>query len=210
MRILVLGATGGVGKEVVQQALDQGHELTVLVRTPEKLRVSHPKLRCVQGDVLDPEAVDDAIQGTDAVISTLGVPPGQPSNGLIKRSIPIIVEAMERYRVQRLIFTSGIVVKTSRLSFLLRIIMRLMIRIQLFDQVIDKKSGEEYLHKSNVNWTLLYPSILTDGPLTRRYRFGESIKLSGVPKVSRADVADLILKLIPDKQSIHRELFVSY
>lgn len=150
MRILVLGATGGIGKEVVQQALDQGHDLTVLVRTPEKLRVSHLKLRCVQGDVLDPEAVDAAIQGADAVISTLGVPPGQPSNGLIKRSIPIIVETMERHGVQRLIFTSGIVVKTSRLSLLLRIIMQLMIRIQLFDQVIDKKSGEEYLHKSDV------------------------------------------------------------
>jgi len=116
---------------------------------------------------------------------------------------------MQRHGLRRLVFTSGIVVKTHQLSYFPRVVMRLIMRNVLLDQVADKQKGEELLRRSGIDWTLLYPVILTDGPLTERYRFGEDIQLHGFPKVSRADVADLILKLITNETSIHRELFVS-
>lgn len=209
MRILILGATGGLGKQVVRQALDQGHEVTVLVRHPDKLGISHHNLRWIEGNVLNPASVEAAIFGNDVVVSALGVPPRQPSGDLMQRCIPIIVEAMQRHGLRRLIFTSGIVAKTHQLSFVPRMIMRGLTRLMLLDQVSDKQAGEEILRKSEIDWTLLYPVILTDGSVTGRYRFGEHIVLRGFPKISRADVADLILKLIADEKSISRELFVS-
>lgn len=209
MRILVLGATGGLGKQVVRQALDQEHEVTVIARHPDKIDVLHHNLRCIEGNVLNPASVEAAIEGNDVVVSALGVPPWQPSCELMRRCIPIVVEAMQRHRLRRLIFTSGIVVKTHQLPFVPRMTMRALSRLMLRDQVSDKQAGEKILRKSDVDWTLLYPVILTDGPVTGRYRFGEDIVLRGFPKISRSDVADLILKLVSDKIFINRELFVS-
>jgi len=209
MKILVLGATGGIGKQVVRQALDQGHEVTILVRNPNRLDVSLHHTRCIEGDVLDPASVEAAVKGNDVVVSALGVPPHQRSGDLIKQCVPIVIEAMRRHGLRRLIFTSGIVVKTRQLSFVPRLVMRLITRRELLDQVADKLAGERILRESGIDWTLLYPVILTDGPLTGRYRFGEDIRLRGFPKVSRADVADLILKLASETQSVNRELFVS-
>jgi putative NADH-flavin reductase len=209
MKILVLGATGGIGKQVVRQALDQGHEVTILARDPNKLDVSLHRIRCIEGDVLNPASVEAAITGNDVVVSALGVPPRQRSGDLIKQCVPIVIEAMRRHGLRRLIFTSGIVVKTHQLSFVPRLVMRLIMRRELLDQVADKQAGEKILRESGMAWTLLYPVILTDGPLTGRYRFGEDIKLRGLPKVSRADVADLILKLASEAPSVNRELFVS-
>ncbi len=99
--------------------------------------------------------------------------------------------------------------KTSQLSFLPRVVMRTIIRVMLSDQVKDKHASEELLRRTDIYWTLLYPVSLTNGPATGRYRFGEDIELKGHPKVSRADVADLLLKLISDDRSIHREILVS-
>ncbi len=95
MNIMVLGATGRTGKLVVRQALDQGHVVTVLVRNLSKLGMAHANLKYIEGDVLDSEAVETAMEGNEAVISTLGLPPGQKSDELMTRCMPIIVKAMQ-------------------------------------------------------------------------------------------------------------------
>jgi NAD(P)-dependent dehydrogenase (short-subunit alcohol dehydrogenase family) len=94
----VLGATGGIGEQVVRQALDQGHEVTILARDPNKLDVSLHRIRCIEGDVLNPASVEAAIKGNDVVVSALGVPPRQRSGDLIKQCVPIVIEAMRRQR----------------------------------------------------------------------------------------------------------------
>ncbi len=209
MNIMVLGATGRTGKLVVRQALDQGHVVTVLVRNLSKLGMAHANLKYIEGDVLDSEAVETAMEGNEAVISTLGLPPGQKSDELMTRCMPIIVKAMQLHGVHRLVFTSGIIMKTGQLSFLPRVIMRTIIHFMLSDQVRDKQSSEDFLRTTTVDWTLVYPVTLTDGPATGRYRFGESMKLKGLPRVSRADVADLLLKLASDARSVRCDLLVS-
>lgn len=210
MKILVLGATGGIGQQVVKLALEHGHAVTALVRNPQKLGLSHDNLRVVSGDVLNRQNVEEALDGVSVVVSTLGVQPRKSSEHLIERAIEELVPAMKRVGVRRLIFTSGIVVKTSQLAFFPRALMRVLMRFVMSDQVEDKMAGEEILRRSDLDWTLLYPTILTDGPQTGRYRSGEDIKLHGLPKVSRADVATFILTLLTQPESIRREIFVSY
>src|SRR5438132_11000870 len=72
LRILIIGATGGTGHQLVRQALEQGHQVTAFVRKPEKLKIAHPSLRATRGDVLDYASVESAMQGQDAVLSALG------------------------------------------------------------------------------------------------------------------------------------------
>jgi putative NADH-flavin reductase len=159
----------------------------------------------MKGNVLRASDVEAALDGQDAVISALGVGSSRRSFNLIEGAMPVIVNAMKRQGVRRLIFTSGISLKLAQVSLPLRLLLRLM----LWDQIRDKKAGEEILRDSAIDWTLIYPTILTDGPRTGEYRVGEHLELSGFPKVSRADVADVILKLLTDSESVHRDLVVS-
>src|SRR5512134_2043000 len=107
-KVLVLGATGGTGREVVSRALAQGHDVTALVRDPERLPVRSDRLRVVVGSVIDDDGpLTVAMHGQDVVISALGVGKSLKSSGLIAHSAPAIVRAMERSGVRRLIFTSA-------------------------------------------------------------------------------------------------------
>jgi putative NADH-flavin reductase len=205
MRLLVLGSTGRLGHELVSQALEQGHDVTAFARTPDKLKLNHPKLKVVQGDVLETSTVKAAVLGQDAVISALGVGESFKSESLISRSMPVIVEAMETQGVGRLIFTSGIILKLDVVPLFMRLLMRLLMR----DLMRDKKAGEDLLRQSRLEWTLVYPVRMTGGPKSGRYRSGERLKLTGIPRVARADVADLILKQLADRGSIHKDIIVS-
>jgi putative NADH-flavin reductase len=206
MKLLVLGATGPLGQRIVAQALEQGHEVTAFARSPQKLRLEHDHLRIARGDVLDGSgSVEAAVKGQEAVISALGVGRSFKSGGLIARSMPVIVQAMERQQVGRLIFTSGIIVKLDSVPFVMRVLLRLLQR----DLMIDKKAGEDILRTSALDWTLVYPTALTNGPKTGRYRFGEQVELRGLPTVSRSDVADLILKQLSEAASIRKDIIVS-
>jgi putative NADH-flavin reductase len=207
-RVLVLGATGGTGREVVSQALEQGHDVTALVRNPQRLAVTRDRLRMLTGSVTDDgHALAAAVPGQDVVISTLGVGNSLKSSGLIARSVPAIVRAMESQGVRRLIFTSAYGVGATRrdVPFLPRILMSLLFR----DLYADKEAGEEDLRRGNLDWTLVYPVTLSNGPRTGRYRVGEHLALHGFPTISRADVADFILSQIEDRTYWRKGVLVS-
>ena len=208
-RVLVLGATGGTGRQVVSQAVQQGYEVTALVRSPERLDTTVERLRVVSGSVTeDGQALSAAVRGQDAVISVLGVGNSLKSSGLIARSVPAIVRAMESQGVRRLIFTSAYGVGTTRrdVPLLPRILMRLLFR----DLYSDKEAGEDELRRSNLDWTLVYPVTLTDGPRSGRYRVGERLALRGFPTVSRAEVADFLLTQIEDRTYLRKGVLISY
>jgi putative NADH-flavin reductase len=206
MKIAVFGPTGPLGRQIVTQALERGHEVTALARSPEKLGASHARLRVVKGDVFDGRAaIEPAVAGQDAVVSALGVGRSFKAGGLIARAMPILVEAMERQNVRRLIFTSGLILKLDQAPLLVRLLMRLL----MSDLMRDKKAGEDVLRKSRLDWTLVYPVGLTDKPKTGKYRSGERLALRGFPMVSRADVADLILNLLDDAGSIQKDILIS-
>jgi putative NADH-flavin reductase len=189
MRILVLGATGRTGKHIVTQALDAGHEVTALVRRagvlPQRQHLS------VAANELTREALAQVMVGQEAVVSALGRGQSFKSQGLIQASVPPILAAMRACGVRRLIWTSAIGVgETIRDAPLFS---RLFARTLLRGIYADKIEGENAIRESGLDWTIVQPVQLTDGPLTGNYRFGERLALRGIPTISRADTAHFIV-----------------
>lgn len=209
MKLVVFGATGGTGRLIVEQALQQGHDVLAFVRDPDKLRITDARLHVVQGDAAeDTSRVTEAVRGQDVVISALGRRNSFKSANLISRSMRAIVPAMERQGVRRLIVVSAFGVGES--YHYAPLIPRIMFRVLLGDIFADKKAGEDHVRQSGLNWTLVYPVLLTNGPRTGKYRAGERLDLHGVPKISRADVADFVLTQLQDDKFWRRIALISY
>lgn len=207
-KLLILGATGGTGQQLVAQALDAGHQVTAFVRRPDKMAKHHERLRVVAGDVASGgPPLDHAMQGQHAVLSALGRGRSFKAERLIERSVPAIVAAMQAHKVRRLIFTSAIGVgeTAAQSPFMMRVFARLMLR----EIYADKLAGEMAIRRSGLEWTIVHPTMLTDGPLTRRYRSGEKLTLTGMPKVSRADVAHFMISQLDDRTYINKVVLVS-
>jgi putative NADH-flavin reductase len=208
MKLVVFGASGGTGQEIIGQALDQGHEVTAFVRDPAKLAIKHAKLRSIEGDALkDQSAIANAIAERDAIISSLGVANSLKSSGLIAGSLAAIVPAAEKLDVRRLILISALGVGDSFRNAPL--VPRLMYRLLLGDIYRDKKAGEDIVKASGLNWTIIHPVMLTTGPKTGTYRSGERLDLHGIPKVSRADVAHFALAQLMDKAFLRKTVVIS-
>ena len=208
MKLLVLGATGGTGRQIVSQALTAGHEVTVFVRDPAKTGREHPHLRHVVGSLHDRQALSDAIRGHDAVISALGRGYSFKSEHLIERSVPVLIAAMQAAGVRRLVFTSAAGVGDSFAE--MPIIAKLFFVTLLRGIYADKLIGERLIGDSDLDWTIARPSKMTDGPLTGTYQSGEHLALSAAPSISRADVAHFVLQAADDPRTIRKKLLVSH
>ena len=208
MKLLVLGATGPTGLQIVRLALAQGHEVTAFVRDPAKALPADPRLQRVTGSLpADAAALAAALQGRDAVICALGVRNAFKSGGLIESAMRVLVPAMERAGVRRLLLMSANGVgETRRRSPL---VPRIMYRLLLGDIFADKEAGEAIVRASSLEWTIAYPTLLTDGPLTGRYRAGETLELRGMPKIARADVADFLLRQLADRAFVRKGAVLS-
>jgi putative NADH-flavin reductase len=196
--LLLLGATGLTGRQLLAQALEQGHEVTALVRDPGKLSAEHPRLRTVVGSATDPAVVDDALEGRDAVLCALGTrsPRSLISCSLMSDSMRALVPAMKRRGVSRLVLLSALGVGQSAddAPAALRAAFR-----TLFRQVgKDKAAAEDDLRTSDLDWTVVYPPTLTDGPPSGEYSSGQALDLKGMPKISRADVAHFMLSQLSE------------
>ena len=197
MKLFVLGATGPTGLQIVQQALTQGHAVTAFVRDPAKLPFADDNLKLVTGSLPgDGRALAEALRGHEAVISSLGLHNVLKSNGFIESSMRLLVPAMEKQGVRRLIIVSANGVGDTRRHAPL--LPRIMYRLLLTDIFADKKAGEDIVRASSLDWTVAYPTLLTNGPRTGSYRAAERLELTGFPKISRADVADFVLRQLND------------
>jgi uncharacterized protein YbjT (DUF2867 family) len=207
-RILVLGATGGTGRHVVEQAAAMDLEVTALVRNPDKLPATRRAVRVVTGDIrTDSPTLRSAYVGQDAVISTIGVGQSFKSGGLIAQAAPLIVGAMREHGVRRLVFTSAFGVGATWQDTPL--IPRLFVKTLLRDVYADKAAGEQIIRNSGLDWTIVYPTGLTNGPRTETARVGERLSLSGFPRVSRADVAAALLRQLDDRSFVGTGILVS-
>ena len=208
MKVVVFGATGNTGLRFIEQALDKGHQVTAFVRNADAFAPRHERLRTVVGDTTgDPARVEAAIQGQDAVVSALGRRKTFSSEGLIAKSMAAIVPAMRRAGVRRIVLVSAVGVGETRHQAPL--LPRLMYRLLLSDIFADKKAAEDALRAADLDWTIVYPVLLTDGPVTGRYRVGERLELRGFPKVSRADVAHFILSQLESGAWIRKGAMIS-
>ena len=208
MKLVVFGASGGTGREIVGQALEQGHEVTAFVRDPKKLQIKDSRLHVIEGDALkDQAAIAEAIAGKDAIICALGVANSLKSNGLIAGSLAAIVPAAKKHNARRLILISAFGVGDSSRNAPL--VPRLMYRLLLGDIYRDKKVGEDIVKTSGLDWTIVHPVMLTTGRKTETYRSGERLSLSGIPKISRADVAHFALAQLTNKTFLRKTAVIS-
>jgi len=209
MKIIVFGASGGTGLQVVKQALQAGHMVTAFVRTSSKLEIKHANLTVFQGDSMDAAAVDRAVAGQDAVISALG-PTRPPVAGMMETSAKNIVVAMKKHGVHRIISTTGAGVRQPEdqpkfmdhfIGFLLNLLAK--------DVVLDSAANVKLIQSSDLDWTIVRFPRLMDGAHTGKYRVGYVDKDSST-QFSRADAADFILKELTEKKWLRKLPLVSY
>ena len=159
MKLLAFGATGSVGRELVEQALEQGHSVTAFVRDPAKLGIAHPELQIFQGDALDPASVEAAVRGQQAVLCALGA----GRKGVVRsEGTRNIISTMEKAGVKRLICqtTLGVGDSEGNLNFFWKRIMFGMLLRQAFD---DHVIQEDHIRQSQLDWTIVRPGAFTDG-----------------------------------------------
>lgn len=192
MRLLVFGASGRTGHELLRQALERGYTLTAFVRQPAKLAITDPAMRVVQGNVRDFSIVDTTVPGHDAVVCTLGVGEPLQHDPDVIAGVQNIIRAMQAHGVRRLIYLSFIGVRESRSG--VGVVLRYIAPIPLRHEIADHEAKEALIRASDLDWTIVRPPKLTGGPCTGRYRSGENIATwKPVPLLARADVAHFIL-----------------
>jgi putative NADH-flavin reductase len=207
LKILVFGATGTTGSAVVERALECGYAVTAFVRNPDNVATRHPDLKLVQGDVLDPAAVEKAMPGHDAVISSLGA----GMQGTIRsEGTRNIIRAMQKAGVQRFIAQSTLGVGDSRKNlnaYWKYIMFGLLLRRAYADHVLQ----ERYITASQLDWIIVRPGALIAGERRGTYRHGFSASTKNLAlEISIADVADFMLQQVQDDTYLHAAPGLSY
>jgi uncharacterized protein YbjT (DUF2867 family) len=211
MKVVVLGATGRTGRLVVEQALTRGDEVVVYVRNPQGI-AANLGLEIAAGQLDDRLALKAAINGADAVLVCLGTHGKRMKKNvdLMQKSVQSIIKAMKETNVARLVLESAYGVgDTARTA---GVIARVVYKTVVGAIYQDKERSEALLPGSGLKWTAVYPVILTDGPLADAVEvrpMTQVRKVAGLPKVSRADVARVMLDAAGDDRTIGQRLLVS-
>lgn len=211
MNILLFGATGGTGNQVLLQALEQGHTVTVIVRNPSKITIQSQRLKIIEGDVLSTNFTTEFV-GQDAVICCLGAPSNKAGT-LRSQGTKRIIDAMQKANINRFIcqtslgYDDSIEVLNCTSFFFKKIIVPYILKA-----TFKEHSLQEYeIKNSNLNWTIIRPGNLTNGKKTENYKYGfkysdPTLKV----KISRADVADLMLKQLSETIFLKNIIGISY
>lgn len=209
MKILVFGASGGTGRELLKQALDKGIEVTAFVRDAAKVRdIQHANLAAVRGNVLNTGEVGRAVAGHDAVLYAIGAGPKRTT--IREQGTRIVIEAMQASNVKRLVCLSSFGVGDSKtdLSFLTRYI---VVGMFLRHAFADHERQEAVVRKCALDWTLVRPPHLKDGVRTGAYQHGLTLAYGTIKGwISRADLADFMLKQLEDNRYVRQAPRVSY
>lgn len=210
MKLIVFGATGGTGKQVVEQALQAGHQVTVVVRNPAAFPVQHPQLIIHQGDVLRPVNFDQVLAGADAVVSCLGIHGRKPTK-VYSEGVINIAQAMRKVGTTRIICLSSVgVVIPPRSSILVKLATKYVLQ-RLFKHLYeDMLRMEAVLQESDLNWTVIRPPQLTDTQRTGHYRTTINEPIRNPSKISRADLADYIVNYLTDEKTFKARIEITY
>jgi putative NADH-flavin reductase len=212
MNLLIFGATGGTGRALVAQSLEQGHRVTAFARNPDAITTEHKDLAVAQGDILDYASVERAVKGQDAVLSALGIK-AIWRNTTISDGTLNIITAMEKCEVKRFVFESAISIGDSKAQRRQVGILFNCILMPLFfrNMARDKEIQERYIMQSMLDWVIVRPVVLTNGPRTGIYRSEFSPTDTSIKgKISRADVAEFMLKQLTDDTYLHKTPSLSY
>ena len=209
-KIIVFGATGGTGKLVVEQALQAGYSVTVVVRNPAAFTIRHPQLEIIKGDVFQPHTFENAIKGKDAVISCLGIAKNEPTT-VYSEGIKNIMAAMQQADIQRIICISSVAIMVPpKSSFLLKFMTKNILQRQYKYIYADMLAMEQILAKSSLDWTIIRAPWLWNTPYTGKYRSTINEHLSNPFRISRADLAEYIVHHLADKKTFQAAIEISY
>lgn len=195
-RILIIGASKGIGLQSVRRALDAGHAVRALARSADRLGLAHERLEPVAADARDAGAVRSALDGVDAVIHAVGIGPSlgrmmRPTD-LFSATTRVLVGAMQDAGVRRLVAVTGFGTGDSRQA--LSRVERLGHRVLLGHAYDDKDRQEPIIRASGLDWLIVRPVILTNGARTGRYRVLVEPGSWRNGLISRADVADYLVR----------------
>lgn len=210
MKLLIIGGTGGTGKELIKQGLEQGHTLTALVRNPEKIKITHPHLRLIKGNVLDPVTVHEAVKGQDALLSALGHKRFFIKTSILSEGTKNIIQAMETENVKRFICVTALGINDSRFKMGLYYTL-FVIPVIVFFYFWDKAKQEKLIRNSKLDWTIVRPGQLFNGKKRGVYQHGPHVGNYLLTKlISRADVAHFILSQLNDPTYLMKAPGVAY
>src|SRR5215211_1077919 len=215
MKLVIFGPTGGTGRRLVERAIAEGHEVSAFVRNPSRMRARHRRLRVVVGDVFDAGKV------REAVISVLGS--RQPSNplhphrpgdphGPVSAGSANIISAMKEHGLRRFVCQTAWGVGESKQDqgFAGAFFMKVLVPPLLRDEYAEKEVQEKLLRESDLEWIIVRPMILTNGPWTNEYRVGLDLKPGRRPYISRADVADFLMRQLTDDTFVRKTPAIGY
>ena len=195
MQLTIFGATGKTGRLLVAQALAQGHTVTALARSPDKLAVHHDRIQVIQGDIRAADKVSQAVAGADAVISVLGPTSNKPEMA-VSQGMDNILAAMRQHGVRRLIQSAGAGVRDPKdQPTAVHAFFGGLVRLLSPHVVADMEQVVEKVRGSGLDWTVVRVPMLTEAPATGHIREGYVGEAIG-PRLSRADMADYLLRQV--------------
>lgn len=210
MRILVIGASGGTGREIVRQGLERGYTVTAFVRNPARLAFTHEHLSVVRGDVLDAASLRRAVQGQDGVLCALGHKRWFPPNRILSQGTRHIVEAMQAHGVRRLVCETSLGVGDSfgRMGLYYTLF---VVPFILPFYYYDKHRQEQVIRASGRDWVIVRPGALTNARKRGRWRHGPGVgSFIWTVRISRADTAAFMLEQLSDDTYVRSAVSVAW
>jgi uncharacterized protein YbjT (DUF2867 family) len=209
MRILVIGATGGTGREIVREALAKGYQVNALARSTADAAPLLPGADIIEGDALDGEAVGKALAGCDGVVSALGTKLALlHKETLLSTATRILIDEMQKMGITRLVCITGIGAGDSRGhgGFLYDHIAQPLLLSSTYE---DKNRQEDEIRKSGLDWTIVRPTILTDSPATGNIRALTDLTDFHGGSIARADVARFLITELENRRWAGKSLVIT-
>ncbi|HEY4458695.1 MAG TPA: SDR family oxidoreductase [Pseudonocardiaceae bacterium] len=208
MKIALFGATGRTGQQFLVQAIAAGHEITAVVRDPTRLP-DRTGLSVVAADVMDPDAIGPLIAGQDAVVTAIGPRQTRTPVTVQTDSTTSIIDAMRHNHVRRLVVVSNSGMIATGDGPFTRMIVKPIVRRILRHTFADMRRMEELVRANGLDWTIVRPPMLTEGKRTGTYRTAIDRNVRGGIRISRADVADSLLRCLAAPELIHAAVSVA-
>ncbi len=209
MKITVIGASRGIGLALTKMALEHGHEVTALLRDPSKMSLTHPKLHIAIGDVRNQASIEAALVGQDAVCVCIGVPPSRQPMDTFSQGARNVLAALQKTPNAKLISVTGIGAGDSRGhgGFLYDKLIQPLLLKTIYE---DKDREEAIIKASTAEWMIVRPGMLTNGEYTGKYRVLTDMTGVTAGKISRADVADFVLRQLSYPTHFKQTPLISY
>jgi len=211
MKILIIGATRGTGKQMVLQALAVGHTVTALARDPGRVDIQHERLSVVRGDVMDPDTLAPAISGCDAVVSSLGPTSAyRKPTTLYSEGMRNVIQAMRAAGTRRLIAVTAAPLNRDKDDTLLSRVLNKVLWTMIKEVYSDMARMEAIIRSSDLDWTIVRPPRLIEKPPTGRYRTTLNGSVRSGYSIARADLAGAMLKMLDDPAAFRAAIGIAY